>query len=157
MILRERPGSQALPKARFDPVLTVNNTFSRTSPPIAIFNPLDPRRALIEAFPTQSYNLNANVSKINSLGGTAQFGVNVTPSRTRSDLLPLNPQTTSNAALSYTQPLLQGAGLRANLPGKEVRYLAENVIRYRLAQIPGVAKVDVTGYQLKVTMTAVPQ
>src|SRR5207248_1926665 len=102
-------------KARFDPVLTVNNTFSRTSPPTAVFNPLDPTRALIEAFPTQSYNLNANVSKINSLGGTAQFGVNVTPSRTRSDLLPLNPQTATSLQLSYTQPLLQGAGIQANL------------------------------------------
>ncbi len=102
-------------KARFDPVLTVNNTFSRVSPPTAVFDPLDPRRALIEAFPTQSYNLNANVSKINSLGGTAQFGVNVTPSRTRSDLLPLNPQTATSLQLSYTQPLLQGAGIAANL------------------------------------------
>lgn len=42
------------------------------------------------------------------------------------------------------QPILY-AGLRGNLPGKEIRYLAENVIRYRLAQVPGVAKVDVTG------------
>ncbi|HMC10479.1 MAG TPA: TolC family protein, partial [Pirellulaceae bacterium] len=30
-------------------------------------------------------------------------------------ILPLNPQSTANASLSYTQPLLQGAGLRANL------------------------------------------
>src|SRR5215212_4289858 len=42
------------------------------------------------------------------------------------------------------QPVLY-AGLRGNSTSKEIRYLAETVIRYRLAQIPGVAKVDVTG------------
>jgi outer membrane protein TolC len=102
-------------KARFDPVLTANNTWSRTSPPTAVFNPLDPTRALIEAFPTNSYNLNTTISKTNSLGGTAQFGVNVTPSQTRFEPLPLNPQTATSLSLSYTQPLLQGAGIQANL------------------------------------------
>src|SRR5436309_8358968 len=42
------------------------------------------------------------------------------------------------------QPILY-AGLRANLPSKEIRYVAENIIRYRLAQVAGVARVDVTG------------
>src|SRR5207249_5656566 len=42
-------------KARFDPNLSVTNTFARMSPPIAVFDRLDPTRALIEAFPTQSY------------------------------------------------------------------------------------------------------
>jgi outer membrane protein TolC len=102
-------------KARFDPVLSVNNTFSRVSPPTAVFDPLDPTRALIEAFPTQSYTLNTTISKTNSLGGTAQFGVNVTPSHTRSESLPLNPQTATSLQFSYTQPLLQGAGIPANL------------------------------------------
>jgi HAE1 family hydrophobic/amphiphilic exporter-1 len=37
------------------------------------------------------------------------------------------------------------AGLRGNLSSKEIRYLAETVIRYRLAQIPGVGRVDVSG------------
>jgi outer membrane protein TolC len=102
-------------KARFDPNLSVTNTFARNSPPIGVFDPLDPRRALLEAFPTQSYTLNTTLSKVNSLGGTATFGVNVTPSRTRGELLPLNPQTATSLQLGYTQPLLQGAGVQANL------------------------------------------
>jgi outer membrane protein TolC len=102
-------------KARFDPNLSIGNTFSRLSPPLGILDPLDPRRALIEAFPTQSYTMNTTLSKTNSLGGTGAFGVNVTPSRTRGEFLPLNPQTASSLQLSYTQPLLQGAGIQANL------------------------------------------
>jgi outer membrane protein TolC len=102
-------------KARFDPVLSVNNTFSRLSPGTPILNPLDPTRALIEAFPANSYNLDASISKINSLGGTSKFEVITTPSRTRGELLPLNPQTATSLQLSYTQPLLQGAGIPANL------------------------------------------
>src|SRR5207245_914806 len=41
--------------------------------------------------------------------------VDVNPTRTRDGLLPLNPQTRSSIQLSYTQPLLQGAGVRVNL------------------------------------------
>jgi HAE1 family hydrophobic/amphiphilic exporter-1 len=37
------------------------------------------------------------------------------------------------------------AGLRGNMSSKEVRYIAETVIRYRLAQVAGVGRVDVTG------------
>src|SRR5205823_4509480 len=33
----------------------------------------------------------------------------------RSEFLPLNPQTATSLQLSYTQPLLQGAGVQANL------------------------------------------
>jgi outer membrane protein TolC len=102
-------------KARFDPVFNLNNTFSRLSPPAGILDPLDPRRALIEAFPTNSYTFDTSVSKTNSLGGTAKLEALVIPSRTRGEFLPLNPQTSSSLQFSYTQPLLQGAGIPANL------------------------------------------
>lgn len=102
-------------KARFDPTVNANNTFSRRNPPLGVLDPLDPSQALIVGTPTQSYDLDLNVSKVNSLGGTAGFGVNVNPSRTRTDLLPLNPQTRTSLDVNYTQPLLQGAGLAANL------------------------------------------
>jgi outer membrane protein TolC len=102
-------------KARFDPMVNVNNTFARQNPPIAAFDPLDPTRAIIEGAPTQSYDMNLGVSKVNSLGGTASLAVDVNPTRTRDGLLPLNPQTRSSIQLSYTQPLLQGAGVRVNL------------------------------------------
>lgn len=102
-------------KARFDPNLSVANTFSRMVPPIGVFDPLDPTRALIEAFPTQNYTFDTSLSKTNSLGGTAKLEALVIPSRTRGQFLPLNPQTSSSIQLSYTQPLLQGAGIPANL------------------------------------------
>src|SRR5207245_2731537 len=81
--------------------------------PAGVFDPLDPRRAFITGIPTQSYDMNLNVSKVNSLGGTASMGVNVIPSRTQGSFQPLNPQTQSSIQLSYTQPLLQGADIRA--------------------------------------------
>jgi outer membrane protein TolC len=103
-------------KARFDPTVNVTNTFSRTEPATAAFDPLDPTRAIFEGVVTQAYDMNLNVSKVNSFGGTASLSVNVNPSRSHPDaLFPLNPQTLTNIQLNYTQPLLQGAGLRANL------------------------------------------
>src|SRR6266851_6119964 len=50
-------------KARFDPTLSVNNTFSRLSPPAGVLDPLDPTRALIEAFPTNNYTFDTSLSK----------------------------------------------------------------------------------------------
>jgi outer membrane protein TolC len=104
-------------KARFDPTVTQNNTFARQNPPAAALDPLDPTRAIFEGAPTQSYDMNLGVSKVNSLGGTASMTVDVNPTRIRDGLvsLPLNPQTRSSIQLSYTQPLLQGAGARVNL------------------------------------------
>jgi outer membrane protein TolC len=104
-------------KARFDPTVTVQNNFSRQNVPAATFDPLDPSQALIFGTPTTSYDMALNVTKVNPLGGTASFGVNVNPTFTRDNFgpLPLNPQTPSNINLSYTQPLLAGAGVRANM------------------------------------------
>jgi outer membrane protein TolC len=104
-------------KGRFDPNLTVNNTFARQSLPGGIIDPLDPTRALIDGLPVNSYDMNLGLSKVNSLGGTARLGVDVNPSRTPGaiPLNPLNPQARSSIELSYTQPLLQGAGRAANL------------------------------------------
>jgi outer membrane protein TolC len=102
-------------KGRFDPTVSVQNTFSRQSLPQGILDVLDPRRALIDATPTQSYDMNLGVSKVNSLGGTARLGVDVNPLRVEGGGVPLNPQTRSSIELSYTQPLLQGGGIAANL------------------------------------------
>src|SRR5207302_401405 len=60
-------------------------------------------------------DMNLGLSKLNSLGGTARLGVDVNPTRSPVNFLPLNPQSRSNVELSYTQPLLQGAGRAANL------------------------------------------
>jgi outer membrane protein TolC len=102
-------------KARFDSTVSVQNTFSRQDLPQGTFDPLDPSRAFIVGTPTDSYDMNLGVSKINSLGGTTSFGVTVNPMRTHGALLPLNPQTPTSISIGYTQPLLQGAGPAANL------------------------------------------
>jgi len=103
-------------KARFDPVLNIQNLWSQTHTPVAEFDPLDPTRAIIDGPRVRSYDFNMNLSKVNSLGGTAALGVDVRPTTVSpSTGLPLNPQTPSSVTLSYTQPLLQGAGGRANL------------------------------------------
>jgi outer membrane protein TolC len=102
-------------KARFDPIVDVQNTFARQDALQGIFDPLDPSRALFTGPPTQSYDMNLGVSQTNTLGGTARLGVDVNPTRTQGNFLPLNPQTRSSITLSYTQPLLQGAGPAANL------------------------------------------
>jgi outer membrane protein TolC len=102
-------------KAKFDPTLSVQNTFSRTDVPTAIFDPLDPRQAFIVGPATSSYDMTLGVSKVNPLGGTASFGVNVNPMRIHAPGLPLNPETPSSISLGYTQPLLQGAGVAANM------------------------------------------
>jgi outer membrane protein TolC len=70
--------------------------------------------------PIDQYRLFTGVTKNNPLGGQFNLGVNVLNQRfphsiLPPSILPLNPQSTANASLSYTQPLLAGAGIRANL------------------------------------------
>jgi len=103
--------------ARFDPTFSARNTWNRTDTPVAVFDPANPNRALIvpSGADTETYNLNANLSKTNTAGGVLNFGVNTTPTRFQRGVFPLNRQTRSAATLSYTQPLLQGGGWAANL------------------------------------------
>jgi outer membrane protein TolC len=104
---------------RFDPVVTVNNNWDYLDQPSSFFNPVT-MNSTIAGAPVDQYRLNMAVTKNNPLGGQWQFGVNVTQDRfpgglVPSVLFPLSPETRSNTFLSYSQPLLQGAGRRANL------------------------------------------
>ncbi len=102
-------------RARFDPMLSENSIFSRTNTPTAVFDPFDPNRALFSSIPTDSYQSVFGLTKTNVLGG--QWSVNWTenPMRFASPVrFPLNPQNPDSVALSYTQPLLQGAGFAVN-------------------------------------------
>ncbi len=100
-------------RARFDPTLSVGHDFSREGNPSAVF--AGPNRAQFAATPTHDYLMNMGLSKTTRSGGTAGLNVNVAPSRAATDQWPLNPQTRSSVDLSFTQPLLQGAGARVNL------------------------------------------
>jgi outer membrane protein TolC len=103
-------------QARFDPFLTVNNAWDRIDLPSAFFlDPTNPAAgSAIGNLRTDDYRLNVGVTKENPLGGQWDFGLSVVNERF-GQLAPLNPQTTSNMNLGYTQPLLRGAGMRANL------------------------------------------
>jgi len=102
-------------RARFDPTLEVINNFYRTEPPFAVFDPASPGGVGIRGFRNDNYLFNMGLAKTNQLGGVARLGVQANPTQSNAPGLPLNPQTPSNTELSYTQPLLQGAGRPANI------------------------------------------
>jgi outer membrane protein TolC len=112
--------------ARFDAVLTQNNTWSRTNTPTGSNDLTDFTRSVITNTPVESYQSNLGLTKTNVFGG--QLGLNYIENPIRfpdtggsaNPLFPglgfpLNPQTTRNLSLSYTQPLLQGGGYRVNM------------------------------------------
>lgn len=113
-------------QARFDPVLSENNQWQRRNPPSAILNPLDPLRSRITSNAVDSFISTLGVSQENVLGGKAALNYTENPQRFPGGGsvfnaafpgfgLPLNPQNTKTLELSYTQPLLQGAGFRVNM------------------------------------------
>lgn len=101
--------------ARFDPVLSVNNTFNRLENPSAIFDPIDPNQALITGSRNDSFNSALSLTKQNALGGTFGFDFNANPSRTSPNFAPLNPLTRTSSDINYTQPLLRGGRIGPNL------------------------------------------
>ena len=101
--------------ARFDPVLSVNNTWNRLENPQAVFDPIIPGQSLITGVRNDSFHTSTNLTKQNAFGGTFGVGFDATPSRTSPGTFPLNPQTRSSTNVNYTQPLLQGGRLGPNL------------------------------------------
>jgi outer membrane protein TolC len=104
-------------RARFDPFLSVNQSWDRFEPPTAVFvDPLNPAAGtIITGVRTDDYRLDVGLTKDNPLGGQWDFGFDLVSERFQPGVFPLNPQTRSATTLSYTQPLLRGAGTRANL------------------------------------------
>ena len=101
---------------RFDPFLEVNNNWDHLDLPSATFvDPDNPVESVIFGSTTNRYRLDAAVTKDNPLGGTWRLGVDATRSFFSPGVFPLNPETTSSADISYTQPLLKGFGRPANL------------------------------------------
>jgi outer membrane protein TolC len=102
-------------RAVFDPVVSDNNTFNRTEQPVAVFDPTSPLGASIPGNRIDTYTQDFNLSKRTITGGTLTFDVTSITERFHPGPAPLNPQDQSAVTLSYTQPLLQGAGVRANV------------------------------------------
>ena len=112
-------------RAPFDPTLTLKNTVTRLDQPFAIFDPTSPIGISIPQDPTEQYTLSAILAKKDIFGGTLSLDTEYTwtrfPPGPFSNIVglsasaPLNPQAQTSVMLSYTQPLLRGAGIPANL------------------------------------------
>ena len=103
-------------QALFDPLLSVNNTWSLTENPAAVFdNPVAPTNVFIAGSRARSFDTLTQISKKDPTGGVFAYGVEATPTFIRPTTSPLNPLTRSNAFVGYTQPLLKGSGVQVNL------------------------------------------
>ncbi len=102
-------------QARFDPLLSVNNSWNVLENPQAIFDPLPPHNPLITGTQTRNFNTSTRLSKTDLTGGNFVLGVDATPSHTHPGTFPLDPLTRSSTFVSYTQPLLKGGGIEFNL------------------------------------------
>ncbi len=101
-------------RSTFDPQLSVENSWNQTEPPGAIIDPLDPSRAVFRGTKTQDHRFGIDLSQTNMSGGTARYKFNNTWSKFHPGIFPLNPQNRYSNEVSYTQPLLNGAGVEAN-------------------------------------------
>ena len=101
--------------ARFDPVLSSNSEFLHLENPQAVFDPVDPTQTLLGGYITDGFSNSTGLTKLNALGGTTGLSWNWNDRRFRPQFNPLNPQSDDSTTLSYTQPLLKGAGIRANV------------------------------------------
>lgn len=102
-------------RSRFDPTIRQENRFERIETPQGVFDPLAPSGARIDGEGINQYNMGLGLAKDTVTGGTAGVGVDANPLRSNAELLPLNPQSRTGVEFRYTQPLLQGGGMRANL------------------------------------------
>ncbi len=102
-------------KSVFDPVVTATNAFTNSESPFANFDPLDPRGAIIGGSRVDNYDLGLGISKKLVTGGTLRADGALNAARFVPGPAPLNPQERSAITLSLNQPLLQGAGVAANI------------------------------------------
>jgi len=103
-------------RGRFDPAVSVQNNFNRLHTPQAAFGPVAPFPTQIVGDPVHDYEMSAGLSKTTVTGGSAGFNVRTNPTHVETnEALPLNPSTHTSLDLSFSQPLLQGGGPRANL------------------------------------------
>jgi outer membrane protein TolC len=105
-----------LAQARFDPILSLANTWSGNNTPTAIRNPAIPGTSVIPNAQIDSYLSNLGLSKTNVLGGQWQVTWIENPFSFPGAVgAPLNPEKPASLAIGYTQPLLQGAGFQVNM------------------------------------------
>ena len=93
--------------ARFDPVFQANSSLRRSETPF-----LNPAGPTITDFPRAGTDYGFNISDRNQLGGTAAIGANNRWDSQNNEGFYSRNQPSME--LSYTQPLLAGAGIAAN-------------------------------------------
>jgi len=101
-------------RARFDPFVDVQNGWNQTESPSAFFNPFDPFRSGFAGTKAQDHQVNVDLSQTNLGGGTARYRFGNTWTQFQPGVFPLNPQNRFSNDISYTQPLMRGAGVDAN-------------------------------------------
>jgi len=103
-------------RGRFDPAVSVQNRFNRQRAPVAEFDGGVPSGVSIGGDAENDYEMALGVSKTTTTGGSAGVDVRTNPTTVHTtDPLLLNPYSRSSVDFFVTQPLLQGAGRRANL------------------------------------------
>jgi outer membrane protein TolC len=134
----------------FDPMLTLNNTWNHLDTPQAILDPTGSAGTTIFGTRDDQYQLNMGLTKKTVFGGTLGLSVMDTHDRFQSGLPPsgffalnpqnlvqpgffaLNPQNQPVTALNYTQPLLKGAGIAANVAPIVIARLNTEVTYFQL-------------------------
>lgn len=103
-------------QGRFDPTVSVNNTFNQFDTPGVAADPLDPTNANLIGQQRENYGLDFNFSKTNLWGGTSSMRVRSNPTYAEFGFgRPLlNPIDNNSVEMQVVQPLLQGAGRAAN-------------------------------------------
>ena len=103
-------------RARFDPNFAIQNRFNSSRIPVAEADPLAPSGVSIDGDRVHDYDMAMGVDKTTQLGGAVGFDVGTNPTRVdTTDPFLLNPQNRTTVDFYATQPMLQGAGRRANL------------------------------------------
>jgi outer membrane protein TolC len=99
----------------FDPTLGIGNNWHNSEQPATFLTPTDPFGARFRGTRIGDYALDIGLAQRNVLGGTWKLDYADTVSRFHPGVFPLNPEERTALGLSYTQPLLRGAGVGANM------------------------------------------
>jgi len=102
-------------RAPFDPIINAPNTFTHTENPQAFFDLINPGHANIPFSRIDNYELGLGISKKMVTGATLSLDDKFDASRFLPGAAPLNPQLRNGLTLSFNQPLMQGAGVAANI------------------------------------------
>lgn len=99
----------------FDPTLGIGNNWHNNEQPASILTPTDPFGARFRATRIGDYTFDVGLAKRNVAGGILKLDYIDAVSRFHPGLFALNPEERDALSLSYTQPLLRGAGVGVNM------------------------------------------